>query len=129
MTTQRTRQLPQVPEQYTVRNGDNLWVIARRFQLRSIEIAAWNQISVEELLQPGQILNLSYALESKIKEPEVQLSDRAAFYVVQRGDSMDTIARRFGIGLQKLLLWNQLRIDDLIFPGQELQVIPENFGN
>jgi len=26
--------------------------------------------------------------------------------------------------LQKLLLWNQLRIDDLIFPGQELQVIP-----
>ena len=129
VATKRTRQLPQVPEQYKVRNGDNLWVIARRFQLHSIEIAAWNQIPVEELLQPGQILDLSYALKSKIKEPDVQPSDRAAFYVVQRGDSMDAIASRFGIGLQKLLLWNQLQIDDLIFPGQELQVIPESLGN
>jgi LysM repeat protein len=42
---------------------------------------------------------------------------------------MDAIASRFGIGLQKLLLWNQLQIDDLIFPGQELQVIPESLGN
>ena len=74
-------------------------------------------------------MDLSYALKSKIKEPDVQPSDRAAFYVVQRGDSMDAIASRFGIGLQKLLLWNQLQIDDLIFPGQELQVIPESLGN
>ncbi|MFT7470755.1 MAG: membrane-bound lytic murein transglycosylase D [Kiritimatiellia bacterium] len=126
---ERERQLPQVPSQYKVRSGDNLWVIARRFQLRSIEIAAWNQIPLDELLQPGQILNLSYAVEDKNGAPEVQSSDSAAFYVVRRGDSLDVIASRFSIDLQMLLLWNELSIDELIFPGQELQVIPGSLGN
>ena len=129
MTRRAKRELPKVPSQYKVRNGDNLWVIAKRFQLRSIEIAAWNQIPLDELLQPGQILNLSYALEDKNEPPEVQTSDSAAFYVVRRGDSMDAIASRFSIDLQKLLLWNALSIDELIFPGQELQVIPGSLGN
>jgi membrane-bound lytic murein transglycosylase D len=129
MTRRAKRELPKVPSQYKVRNGDNLWVIAKRFQLRSIEIAAWNQIPLDELLQPGQILNLSYALEDKNEPPEVQSSDSAAFYVVRRGDSMDAIASRFSIDLQKLLLWNALSIDELIFPGQELQVIPGSLGN
>ena len=129
MTRQMTRELNEVPSQYKVRNGDNLWIIARRFQLRSIEIAAWNQITLDELLQPDQILNLSYALEDKNEPPEVQSSDSAAFYVVRRGDSMDAIANRFSIDLQKLLQWNALSIDELIFPGQELQVIPGSLGN
>jgi membrane-bound lytic murein transglycosylase D len=129
MTRRAKRELPKVPSQYKVRNGDNLWVIAKRFQLRSIEIAAWNQIPLDELLQPGQILNLSYVLENKNEPPEVQSSDSAAFYVVRRGDSMDAIASRFSIDLQKLLLWNALSIDELIFPGQELQVIPGSLGN
>jgi len=129
MTRPRTSEIPQVPSQYKVRNGDNLWVIARRFQLRSIEIAAWNQMPMNELLQPGQILNFSYAVEDKNEAPEVETSDRAAFYVVRSGDNMDAIASRFSIDLQMLLLWNELSIDELIFPGQELLVIPRSLGN
>ena len=129
MTRPRTSEIPQVPSQYKVRNGDNLWVIARRFQLRSIEIAAWNQIPLNELLQPGQILNFSYAVEDKNEAPEVEISDSAAFYVVRSGDNMDAIASRFSIDLQMLLLWNELSIDELIFPGQELLVIPRSLGN
>jgi len=122
-------QLARVPEHYTVKSGDNLWVIARRFQLRSKEIALWNQLPVDELLQPGQVLNFRYALENNHKKPEPEISDSAAFYIVQRGDSMDAIASRFGIDLQKLLLWNELQIDQVIFPGQKLQTIPEKLGN
>lgn len=40
------RVLP-VPETYTIRSGDNLWLIARRFDLRSKEIAAWNNIALD----------------------------------------------------------------------------------
>lgn len=129
VTREATRQLPKIPAQYSVRNGDNLWVIARRFQLRSKEIAAWNQMPLDELLQPGQILDLRYALEDKNEQPVTHASDSADLYSVRRGDSMDAIARRFGIDLQKLLLWNELRMDELIFPGQELQVIPASLGN
>jgi len=126
---ERESQVPQLPAQYKVRSGDNLWRIARRFQLRSAEIAAWNQIPLDELLQPGQVLDLRYALEDKNEESVVQKIDNAAFYSVRRGDSMDAIAKRFDIDLQKLLQWNELGIDELIFPGQELQVIPGSLGN
>jgi len=129
VAAERTPQRIQVPAEYTVRNGDNLWVIARRFQLRSKEIAAWNQMSMDELLQPGQVLDLRYALEDKNEQPEIQVDDSASFYIVRRGDNMDAIARRFGIELQNLLLWNELRVDELIFPGQELKFIPQSLGS
>ena len=74
-------------------------------------------------------MDLRYALEDKNEQPEVQISTNAAFYSVKRGDSMDAIARRFGIDLKNLLLWNELSVDELIFPGQELQVIPAGLGN
>ena len=64
-----------------------------------------------------------------MKRSEVQTSDSAAFYVVRSGDNMDAIASRFSIDLQMLLLWNELSIDELIFPGQELRVIPGSLGN
>jgi peptidoglycan lytic transglycosylase D len=125
----RTRQREAPPAKYTVRNGDNLWRIARRFDLRSKEIAAWNQISLNELLQPGQILDLSYTQKDKSNEAIEQIPDSANYYIVRRGDNMDAIARRFGIDLGKLLLWNALNGDELIFPGQELQVVPDSSGN
>jgi membrane-bound lytic murein transglycosylase D len=112
-----------------VRNGDNLWTIARRFELRSKEIATWNRISLDELLQPGQVLDFRYALKELTEESEMDSTDDAAVYIVRRGDSMDAIANRFGIDLQNLLRWNGLRVSELIFPGQELQVTPDTIIN
>lgn len=121
------REPVRAPSEYSVRNGDNLWTIARRFDLRSKDIAAWNGIELDELLQPGQVLDLSYALEDMAEQPILQSSDSASLYIVRRGDSMDAISRRFGIDLQELLLWNGLGISDLIFPGQELLVTAEAY--
>ncbi len=50
-----------VPRQYRVRSGDNLWSIARRYDLHSEDIARHNNIELDGLLMPGQILNFSFA--------------------------------------------------------------------
>lgn len=47
-----------VPASYRVRRGDNLWDIARRFNLHYDEIAQWNEITPDAPLHPGQILLL-----------------------------------------------------------------------
>lgn len=122
MKQNRARQLTKVPAQYKVRNGDNLWKIARRFNLKSKEIATWNQIELEKILRPGQILDLQYSQQNKSIKQEPQLDKSSAFYVVQNGDTINKIARHFGIGPKDLLLWNNLHISELIFPGQTLQV-------
>jgi membrane-bound lytic murein transglycosylase D len=43
---------------YGVRKGDSLARIAARFNVRVAEIASWNQLSVSNYLQPGQLLKL-----------------------------------------------------------------------
>jgi len=41
---------------YTVKKGDTFWDIARQFDVRSQDIALWNNISLNKILQPGQKL-------------------------------------------------------------------------
>jgi membrane-bound lytic murein transglycosylase D len=43
---------------YTVRNGDSLYLIARKFRVGIDQIAAWNKIDKNKLLQPGQKLTM-----------------------------------------------------------------------
>ena len=43
---------------YTVRNGDSLYLIARRFRVGIDQIARWNNIDKNKLLRPGQKLTM-----------------------------------------------------------------------
>jgi membrane-bound lytic murein transglycosylase D len=43
---------------YTVRSGDSLYLIARRFRVGIDQIASWNKIDKNKLLQPGQKLTM-----------------------------------------------------------------------
>ena len=52
------REARSAPEIYTVRRGDNLWSIARRYQLRSADIRRLNALEEDPLLKPGQKLRL-----------------------------------------------------------------------
>jgi membrane-bound lytic murein transglycosylase D len=41
---------------YTVKKGDTFWDIARQFDVRSKDLASWNNISLNKILRPGQKL-------------------------------------------------------------------------
>ena len=56
-----TRGIPAGVTVHVVRNGDNLWTIARRYQLSSRNLAKWNRIDSDAILQPGQTLSLAPA--------------------------------------------------------------------
>lgn len=114
-----------IPAKYTIKRGDNLWSIARRFNLKSKEIAARNQIALNQILRPGQTLNLQYATKDSNEYPQALLTDIQATYLVRPGDSMDRIAKRFKINLQDLLLWNNISANELIHPGQSIQFLPQ----
>ena len=54
------------PPSYTVRRGDNLWSIARRYNLYSADIVRLNNLSDGEVLQPGQRLLLRNATKNAV---------------------------------------------------------------
>ena len=116
------RVLP-APNIYIVRRGDNLWKIARRFDVKSRDIARWNNISLESILKPGQELNLEF-VTSSTQNTEISNNASAESYRVRTGDAMIVIAQRFNIELASLLRWNNLTTSDLIFPGQLIRIIP-----
>ena len=118
----RARPAISVPASYTIRRGDNLWSIARKFDLRSAEIASRNTLSLDQLLRPGQILDLSYALADSTTEANDQVMQSPQYYRVRSGDSMAKIAERFAMGLDELLMLNSISSNDLIHPGQSIRV-------
>jgi len=112
-----------VPTSYRVRSGDNLWRIARRFNLRSRDIAAWNDIALDSLLHPGQVLILQsrdFVVSNDLVTGE---NERRVHYSVMRGDSLDRIARLFDVSVEELVAWNQLDPEALIFPGQTIEIV------
>lgn len=47
------------PKRYTVRRGDSLWSIARRYDLRVQELASMNSVDPAGYIRPGQTLRLT----------------------------------------------------------------------
>jgi len=114
---------PSVPNSYRVRRGDNLWAIARKFNLRSVEIANWNNIDTNALLHPGQILVLhTPVLTSNTAETIRVANDK--IYTIVRGDSLERIAGKFNLSVDELAAWNDLSKNSTIYPGQKLALKP-----
>jgi len=97
---------------YTVRPGDNLFRIALRFGTTIQAIAQANGIVNPRLIRVGQVL---WIPSSSSVTPTV--------YIVRRGDTLYSIARRFGTTYQVLAAVNGLHNPRLIYAGQRL-IIP-----
>jgi membrane-bound lytic murein transglycosylase D len=110
-------------QHHTVRKGETLKSIARRYGLRSKQILALNRVNPRSL-KVGTELLLPFDKRGK---PMVDVADRfertaASTYKVRKGDSLYKIARRFEVSEQQLRSWNNLGKKNLIRPGQTLIV-------
>jgi len=56
------------------------------------------------------------------KPVEVVVPPEPILYTIRRGDSLTTIARRFNVGVEDILLLNPMDDPDLLVPGQLLRV-------
>lgn len=51
---------------YTVRKGDSLALIAKRFRVRTVDIALWNGLNKKRYLKPGQNLRLYIDVKNRL---------------------------------------------------------------
>ena len=126
------RSFPSPPHNYRVKAGDNLWEIARKYDLKSSEIAQLNEIEMNSVLRLGQLLNLQYNIVRDTgignEIPNEVSSTLGTTYSVKRGDSIALIARRSGHPVRDLLNWNSLSKGEIIYPGQQIRLTPPESG-
>lgn len=125
--SRRQTETPIPPELYAVKRGDNLWSIARKFDLKSAAVAKLNDIALDSLLQPGQILRLTNPTPVT-QTGKLSATDAISFYAVQRGDSIASIAKKSGHRIDDLLRWNSLQQSQIIYPGQLIRLTPPESG-
>lgn len=93
---------------YQVKAGDTLYSIANKYGITVKELKAINNLS-DNKLAIGQLLNVPSGLSS------------VNTYTVSSGDTLYSIAKKFGISIDKLKDINQLK-DNMLKIGQKLIV-------
>jgi LysM repeat protein len=100
------------PGTYVVKSGDTLYLIARRFGTTVEAIKRVNNLTTD-IISVGQVLFLPGATGA----PPVIGTD----YVVQPGDTLFLISRRFGTTVQAIMSANNLTTTT-IYVGQRLRI-------
>jgi len=113
---------------HTVRSGENLWFLSRRYGTTVRQLCQWNNISPRALLQPGQRIIVASGPTSRnipatlltLTAPGTVAEPREITYRVRRGDSLYRISRRFRVTIGQLRQWNNIKRNQYLQPGQKL---------
>lgn len=99
---------------YTIKRGDNLWNISRRYGTTVQNIVNWNGIRNPNLIYPGQRI----VIYTRAKE----VNNQYYSYTVRRGDNLWRIARRFRVSVNRIARLNGIQNPRMIYVGQILKI-------
>ena len=122
-------------QRYSVKNGDSLSVLAKRFNTEVDTIKTINNIH-HDTIRIGQTLMIPtaseagqhYSLSAEQRLATTQNrrrggnNSRQIFHTVGKGDSLWTIARQYDVTVKKLSYWNGIAPKDILKPGQKLSL-------
>jgi membrane-bound lytic murein transglycosylase D len=93
---------------YEVQKGDNLFTIAKKFNVSFEDIKKWNNLDNGNI-QQGSKLSLA---NTNVKETETayKTETKTTEYTVEKGDNLANIAKKHDVAISDLKDWNN--IDD-----------------
>jgi LysM repeat protein len=110
------------PTSYTVVPGDSVSSIAGRYGVSTASVLALNGLSWKSLIFPGQVLKLTASTAAPVAPAQAPAAGSGGRYTIVRGDTISTIAARFGVTTQAVLTANGLGWSSIIYPGQTIAI-------
>ncbi len=101
-------------DKYSLKNGENLESVAKRFNTNVETLKNINNIYFEDQLREGSDIIIPMNSEQYFN-----------YYVIEKGDNLYEIARKYNINPELLASMNGLNMDDYIYPNQEI-LIPKS---
>jgi len=106
---------------YTVRNGDKLASISKRFGVSQQNLTAWNDLRNSKIVT-GQKLYLQDPSKKVAKKNDSSVNNASGgSYEIKQGDNLWDIARNHNVTVQQLLEWNP-GLDKKIYPGMKIKI-------
>jgi membrane-bound lytic murein transglycosylase D len=124
-----------IPQQVTLKSGENLKTIANRYRVSPRELANLNNLSVKESIPPGTVLLLPRGAGVRASQKTVttsitrvpsstsngEASPDFINHTVKRGESLWSISEQYNVTVQSLFKWNNLKRSQ-IMPGKQIRV-------
>ncbi len=111
--------------EHIVEPKESFYKIANLYQMEVLELAKYNNLSISDGLQVGQILKVRVPIEFELPEAEeVSLPteiNAPETYIVKSGDTFYSIADHFGISVDQLMRLNNKQNSNLAV-GEELTI-------
>lgn len=104
---------------YTVKKGDTISDLALRFRTSPQRIKKLNKLRNLHYIKPGQKL--------KIQAADGQMTSAGSkgkwiTYIVRRGDTLWDIAKKFGVLVESLIRWNEVKAPSRIKAGDRIKI-------
>jgi len=115
--------------EYTVQKGDNLGTISKKFGTDIADLKEWNHLSDNNIAFGKKIivakneiaLNTSNASVASFKKAKIESASLQQDYLVKKGDSLFSIAKKSGVTVSDIKKWNDINNED-IKPGMKLKI-------
>ncbi len=104
---------------HTVRKGESLYLLARRYGVGVKTIMRYNSLHTSRL-RIGQ--KLMIPLRASEQATKVARRGKTHVYHVKKGDTLYAIAKRFGVDTKKLRAWNDKK-SDMLKIGERIVVL------
>ena len=110
---------------HTVKNGESVWSIAKKYHVKRRELAKWNSLAIKDSLNKGQ--KLIIWKKSKNHTPSTAVEDSfsdtitSIHYTVKSGDSLSRIANKYHLNVRDIHRWNSIK-GKYLKPGQRLKL-------
>ncbi|RVT79896.1 LysM peptidoglycan-binding domain-containing protein [Flavobacterium sufflavum] len=115
--------------EYTVQKGDNLGNIAKKFGTAIVDLKEWNHLSDNNIALGKTLIvaknevaiNTSKATAASFKKTKIDSSSLQHDYLVKKGDSLFSIAKKSGVTVSDIKKWNDINNEE-IKPGMKLKI-------
>jgi membrane-bound lytic murein transglycosylase D len=99
---------------YKVKRGDNLGEIAEKFGVSTAQIKKWNNISNNKIIAGKTLKIYNSSTSSSYGDNTTKNSSNVNYYKIKSGDSIGSIAEKYGVKISDIQKWNSISGNKII---------------